>query len=75
MKHPSLLALCIAAAGLALVPAVQAGELRQVFPPSDGDSAAATQEPAAPIEWAGPTDSDRQLEDLREQVARDLAYE
>ena len=75
MKRPSLLALSIAAAGLALVPSVQAEDLRQVFFVLYDDASAAAQDPAAPMEQAGSTDSDRQLADLREQIARDLSHE
>jgi hypothetical protein len=75
MNRPSLLALCIAAAGLALVPTVQADDLRQVFFVLYDDPSAAAQDPAAPMEQASATDSDRQLADLREQIARDLSHE
>lgn len=75
MNRPSLLALCVAAAGLALAPAVQAEELRQVFFVLYDDPSAATQDPVAPMEQATPTDSDRQLSDLREQIARDMSHE
>jgi hypothetical protein len=75
MKSPSLIALCVAAAGLALVPTVQAEELRQVFFVHYDDPSAAAQDPSAPMEQATPTDSDRQLSDLREQIARDLSHE
>jgi hypothetical protein len=75
MKRPSLLALCIAAAGLALVPSAQAEDLRQVFFVLYDDAPASAQEPAAPMEQAGPTDAERQAADLREQIARDLSHE
>jgi hypothetical protein len=75
MKRPSLLALCIAAAGLALVPSGHAEDLRQVFFVLYDDGSAAAQETAAPTEQAGPTDADRELSDLREQIARDLSHE
>lgn len=75
MKRPSLLALCIAAAGFSLVPSVQAEDLRQVFFVLYDDASAAAQDPAAPIEQAGPTDADRQLEQLREDIAKDLSHE
>jgi hypothetical protein len=74
MKRPSLLALCIAAAGMSLVPSVQAEDLRQVFFVLYDDASAA-QEPAAPMEQAGPTDADRQLSQLREDIAKDLSHE
>jgi hypothetical protein len=75
MKRPSLLALCVAAAGLALVPSVQAEDLRQVFFVLYDDPSTSAQDPAVPMEQAGPTDADRQLADLREQIARDLSHE
>jgi hypothetical protein len=74
MKRPSLLALCVAAAGLALVPSVQAEDLRQVFFVLYEDAPAAAPDPAAPIERATPTDSERLLSDLREQLAGDVSY-
>ncbi|HEX3096428.1 MAG TPA: hypothetical protein VHQ02_01850 [Usitatibacter sp.] len=75
MKRPSLLALCVAAAGLALVPSVHAEDLRQVFFVLYDDASTSAQDPAVPMEQAGPTDADRQLADLREQIARDLSHE
>ncbi|HET9471931.1 MAG TPA: hypothetical protein VFO24_12570, partial [Usitatibacter sp.] len=68
-------ALCVAAAGMSLVPSVQAEDLRQVFFVLYDDASAAAQDTAAPMEQAGPTDSDRQLAQLREQIAQDLSHE
>jgi hypothetical protein len=75
MKRPSLLALCIAAAGMSLVPSVQAEDMREVFFVLYDDASAAAQDPAAPVEQAGATDTDRQLADLRERIAQDLSHE
>ncbi len=72
MKSPSLAALCLAAAGLAFVPSVQAEDLRQVFFVLCDDGSAAAQD--APIERATPTDSERLLSDLREQLPGDVSY-
>jgi len=71
-----LLAASILAAGFALDPLAQAEEMNQIFFVLYDDTPSASLEAAAPVvEQPGPTDSDRQLAELRQSIARDMEHE
>ena len=70
-----LLAASILAAGFALDPLAQAEEMNQIFFVLYDDTPSAALETAAPVGQPVPTDSDRQLADLREAIAKDMEHE
>jgi hypothetical protein len=76
MNSRTLIAASTLAAGLALAPFAQAEDLAQTFFVLYDDGSAASQETAAPAaEQPGPTDSGRELAELRAAIASDMDHE
>ena len=76
MKSRSPIAAAVLAAGLALAPFAQAEDLAQTFFVLYDDGSSASQDIAAPAaEQPAPTDSGRELAELRAAIAADMDHE
>jgi hypothetical protein len=76
MKSRSLIAATVLGAGLALAPFAQAEDIGQVFFVLYDDASAAGQDSAVPAaEQPSPTDSGRELAELRAAIASDMEHE
>ena len=76
MKSRSLIAAAALGAGLALAPFAQAEDLAQTFFVLYDDASATGQDVAVPAaEQPSPTDSGRELAELRAAIASDMQHE
>lgn len=75
MKRHSLIAATVLAAGLALAPFAQAEDLSQVYFVLYDDASAAQDTAAPSAEQPSPTDSGRELAELRAAIASDMQHE